>query len=50
MFRLRDLNFDPVLELVTLYNDPSTNVEGKIKIACELMQYCYPKLASLKIR
>lgn len=40
---LKRLKFDPLRKAVALYDDPVTPVEQRVKIALELLQYCYPR-------
>lgn len=41
--KLRELNFDPLENLVVIANDETTSTELKVKINIELLNYVYPK-------
>jgi hypothetical protein len=41
--KLRELNFDPLENLVVIANDETTSTELKVKIDIELLNYVYPK-------
>lgn len=47
---LEELDFDPVLELVTLYRDPETDKRTKVRIASELAQFVAPKLKAIDVQ
>ena len=47
---LDELDFDPLLELVTLYRDPKTDRRTKVRIASELAQFVAPKLKAIDVQ
>jgi len=47
---LEELDFDPLLELVTLYRDPQTDRRTKVRIASELAQFVAPKLKAIDVQ